>query len=51
MADTGYDALVMKLVLLGLADIDPDGNIFPELAAELPTQENGDVVLDEEAGG
>jgi peptide/nickel transport system substrate-binding protein len=50
MADTGYDALVMKLVLLGLADIDPDGNIFPELAAELPTQENGDVVLDEEAG-
>jgi peptide/nickel transport system substrate-binding protein len=50
MADTGYDALVMKLVLLGLADIDPDGNIFPELAAELPTQENGGVVLDEEAG-
>jgi peptide/nickel transport system substrate-binding protein len=50
MADTGYDALVMKLVLLGLADIDPAGNVFPELAAELPTQENGDVVLDEDAG-
>ena len=50
MADTGYDALVMKLTLLGLADIDPEGNVFPELAAELPTQDNGGVVLDEDAG-
>ncbi len=50
MTDTGYDALVMELVMLGLADIDPNGNVFPELAAELPTVENGDVVLDEENG-
>ena len=50
MADTGYDALVMELVMLGLSDIDPQGNIFPELAAELPTIENGDVVVDESAG-
>jgi peptide/nickel transport system substrate-binding protein len=50
ISDTGYDALVMELVMLGLTDIDPEGNIFPELAAELPSQENGGVVLDEENG-
>lgn len=50
VADTGYDSLVMELVLLGLADLDPNGNPFPELAAELPTVENGGVVLDEDAG-
>jgi peptide/nickel transport system substrate-binding protein len=50
VADTGYDALVMEMVMLGLADIDPNGNVFPELALELPTVENGGVVLDESAG-
>jgi peptide/nickel transport system substrate-binding protein len=50
VADTGYDALVMELVLLGLTDIDPNGNIFPELAIELPTMDNGGVVLYEDAG-
>ena len=50
VADTGYDALVMELVLLGMTDIDPDGNIFPELAAELPSVENGGVAIDEDAG-
>jgi peptide/nickel transport system substrate-binding protein len=50
ITDTGYDSLVMELVLLGLSDIDPEGNVFPELAAELPTIENGGVVLDETAG-
>lgn len=50
IADTGYDALVMELVLLGLADVDPQGNVFPELAAELPTVENGGVKVDEDAG-
>ena len=50
MADTGYDALVMEMVLLGLTDIDPNGNIFPELASELPTPDNGGVVVDEYAG-
>jgi peptide/nickel transport system substrate-binding protein len=49
VADTGYDALVMELTLLALADLDADGNVFPELAAELPTVENGGVVVDEEA--
>jgi peptide/nickel transport system substrate-binding protein len=49
VGDTGYDALVMELALLGLADIDPDGNVFPELAAELPTEANGGVVIDEDA--
>lgn len=50
VADTGYDALVMELVLLGMADIDPNGNVFPELAAELPTVDNGGVAIDEDAG-
>ena len=50
IADTGYDALVMELVMLGLSDIDPEGKVFPELAAELPTLENGDVVVDDDAG-
>ena len=50
VSDTGYDALVMELVMLGMTDIDPQGNIFPELAAELPTLENGGVVIDEDAG-
>jgi len=39
----------MELVLLGLTDLDPEGNLFPELAAEVPTVDNGGVVMDEEA--
>jgi peptide/nickel transport system substrate-binding protein len=50
IADTGYDAFVMKLVMLGLTDIDPSGKVFPQLASELPTVENGDVTVDESAG-
>ena len=49
IADTGYDAMVMELVLLALTDVDAEGNVFPELAAELPTVENGGVLMDEEA--
>jgi peptide/nickel transport system substrate-binding protein len=50
ITDAGYDSLVMELAMLGLSDVDPDGNVFPELAADLPTTENGDVVIDEDAG-
>jgi len=50
VGDTGYDGLVMNLVLLGLTAVDPEGNIYPELAAELPTIENGGVVADDDAG-
>jgi peptide/nickel transport system substrate-binding protein len=50
VADTGYDALVMHMTLLGMAGIDPDGKVYPELAAELPTVENGGVLVDENAG-
>jgi peptide/nickel transport system substrate-binding protein len=50
ISDTGYDSLVMELVMLGMTDIDPQGNVLPELAAELPTVENGGVVVDENAG-
>jgi peptide/nickel transport system substrate-binding protein len=50
VGDTGYDGLVMNLVMLGLSGVDPEGVIYPELAAELPTVENGGVVVDENAG-
>ena len=50
VGDTGYDALVSNLAMLGLTGIDPDGNIYPELAAEIPSIENGGVVVDEDAG-
>jgi len=50
IGDTGYDSLVMHMVMMGLTDIDPEGNILPRLAAELPTVENGGAVVDKEAG-
>ncbi len=50
ITDTGYDSLVMKLVLLGLADLDANGNAYPELSAELPTIDNGGVVVDDANG-
>jgi peptide/nickel transport system substrate-binding protein len=31
-----------------LTDIDPNGTVFPELAAELPTVDNGGVVINED---
>ncbi|MGD9375696.1 MAG: peptide ABC transporter substrate-binding protein, partial [Anaerolineae bacterium] len=49
VSDTGYEQLLGELVLLGLTDLDPEGNLFLELAAEVPTLENGGVVMDEEA--
>jgi peptide/nickel transport system substrate-binding protein len=49
VTDTGYDQLVAELVMLGVAEIDPFGEFYPELAAEIPTIENGGVVVDEEA--
>jgi len=50
ISDTGYDALVMHMTLLGMTGIDPEGNIFPVLASELPSVENGGVVVDNQAG-
>jgi peptide/nickel transport system substrate-binding protein len=46
--DTGYEQLLGELVMLSLTDIDPYGEIYPELAVDLPTLENGGVVFDEE---
>lgn len=48
VADSGFDALVMELVMLGMTDVDPSGNVFAELAAELPSVENGGVVLSDD---
>jgi len=50
VADTGYDALVMELVMLGMTDVDPNGVVFAELAEELPTIENGGVVVNDDEG-
>jgi peptide/nickel transport system substrate-binding protein len=47
-ADTGYEQLLMEMAMLGLTDLDPDGNLFLELAAELPTIENGAVITNAE---
>ncbi|MGD0610572.1 MAG: peptide ABC transporter substrate-binding protein [Anaerolineales bacterium] len=49
ISDTGYDELVMHMTLLGMTGIDPDGNIYPVLAAELPTVANGEVVVNDTA--
>jgi len=49
VTDTGYEQALMELTLLGLTEIDPEGNFFLEVAAEMPTIENGDVVVDEDA--
>ncbi len=48
ISDSGYDALVMHLALLGLTEIDPSGNVYPVLAASLPTQENDEVVMNDD---
>ncbi len=45
ISDSGYDALVMHMTLLGLTALDPEGKVYPVLAVELPTQENGGVVV------
>jgi peptide/nickel transport system substrate-binding protein len=50
ISDTGYDALVMKMSLLGLTAVDPDGNVYPVLAADLPTEANGGVVVNKDSG-
>ncbi|MBI1879614.1 MAG: hypothetical protein HYR94_15575, partial [Chloroflexi bacterium] len=44
--DTGYEALVGELVYGALAEIGPDGNYYPELAADLPTLANGGLSED-----
>ncbi len=48
VGDTGYDALVMHMTLLGLTKIDPQGVTYPVLAKELPTQENGQVAINDD---
>ncbi len=48
LTDTGYEQLVGELVMLSVAEVDPMGNVIPEIAAEIPTLENGGVEFDEE---
>jgi peptide/nickel transport system substrate-binding protein len=47
--DTGYEQALGELIMLSVSDVDPMGNVFPELAVEIPTIENGGVIFDEEA--
>lgn len=44
--DTGFEAMVGELVFGALAEIGPDGNYYPELAADLPTLANGGLSED-----
>ncbi len=50
VSDTGYDALVKNLTLLALTGIDPDGKVYPVLAASLPTVDDGGVKVDQATG-
>ena len=45
---SGLEETIGEMVMLSLAEVDPDGNYYPELATEIPTLENGGVVMDEE---
>lgn len=48
VADTGYEATVGELVFLAVSEIDPNGNVYPELALDIPTLDNGGVIFDED---
>jgi len=48
ISDSGYDALAMHLSLLGLTAVDPDGKVYPVLAAKLPSLDNGDVTINKD---
>ena len=48
VSDTGYEQVLTELTMLGLTDLDADGNLFLELAAELPTIKNGAVITNPE---
>ncbi len=44
--DTGYEALVGELVYGALVEVGPDGQYYPELAANVPSLTNGDLSPD-----
>lgn len=44
--DTGYEELIGELVFGALAELDPTGNYYPELATEVPGPENGGLSPD-----
>ena len=48
ISDTGYDALVMHMTLLGMTGVDPEGKVYPVLASELPSVANGEVVVNDQ---
>ncbi len=47
-AGTGFEEVISEMVMLSVSEIDDQGNFYPELATEIPTVENGGVVMDEE---
>lgn len=48
VTDTGYEQMIGELIMLSVSEIDPYGNVFPEIALEIPTLENGGVEFDED---
>jgi len=49
IVDTGYEQALGELIMLSVSEVDPYGNIIPELAVEIPTIENGGVFFDEDS--
>jgi len=47
-AGSGYEEAISEMVMLSVSEVDDMGNYIPELATEIPTVENGGVVMDEE---
>jgi peptide/nickel transport system substrate-binding protein len=50
VTNTGFEQMVSEMAMLSLTEIDPWGEIYPELAADIPTVENGGVLLNEDTG-
>jgi peptide/nickel transport system substrate-binding protein len=48
IVDTGYEQALGELIMLSVSEVDPNGNVIPELAVEIPTIENGGVFFDED---
>lgn len=44
--DTGYEEMIGELVFGALAELEPHGRYYPELAVEVPTLENGGLSED-----
>jgi peptide/nickel transport system substrate-binding protein len=49
--DSGYEQMMGELILLSLTERQPDGTVIPELAVEVPSLDNGGVVVTDDYYG